>query len=330
MQCQTGCSDCCHVRLTVTNVEAAAIRAHLAGRSITIGTDPDRCAALDPAGRCQIYDARPVVCRSHGSRSGCASLAPRIRNCTATSPAASRPPTASSISRRSRRSCSPSTAPRDTTGHGSISPRCSPSDSVRAHDGRSRSAARSSALSQRLGLGVHQAPRRGLHDARLRDGRSRAAPPQARRLLSVRLRRRSDRARRDPRQGGEHPPAACSEFKNAAWFDSESGHPDYPPAGRGSAFPRPLLVPSHDDALRDPSASLEHGWDFVRKRRSAAVSASTRDRSSSRRFPSTVRPSTVRLSPVTLALSSTSSAELVTRWMPRGAGALEDRAAPVV
>src|SRR5215813_5144720 len=29
MQCATGCSDCCHVRLTVTAVEAAAIRAHV-------------------------------------------------------------------------------------------------------------------------------------------------------------------------------------------------------------------------------------------------------------------------------------------------------------
>ena len=27
MQCDTGCSHCCHVRLTITGVEAAAIRA---------------------------------------------------------------------------------------------------------------------------------------------------------------------------------------------------------------------------------------------------------------------------------------------------------------
>jgi uncharacterized protein len=26
----------------------------------------DRCAALDAAGRCRIYAARPLVCRSHG------------------------------------------------------------------------------------------------------------------------------------------------------------------------------------------------------------------------------------------------------------------------
>jgi hypothetical protein len=78
MQCGTGCSDCCHVRLTITGVEAAAIRAHVASWSsqerrnlAEFGPDgppqaAERCAALDPAGRCKIYDARPVVCRSHG------------------------------------------------------------------------------------------------------------------------------------------------------------------------------------------------------------------------------------------------------------------------
>lgn len=76
MACQTGCSDCCHVRLTVTTVEAAAITAHLEGLPAAeratlarraAGAPPDRCAALDALGRCQIYAARPVVCRSHGA-----------------------------------------------------------------------------------------------------------------------------------------------------------------------------------------------------------------------------------------------------------------------
>ena len=73
MQCQTGCSDCCHVRLTITGVEAAAIRAHVAAWPIARRralaeppAHPSHCAALDPAGRCKIYDARPLVCRSHG------------------------------------------------------------------------------------------------------------------------------------------------------------------------------------------------------------------------------------------------------------------------
>lgn len=72
MQCATGCSDCCHVRLTITGVEAAAIRAHVADwpsdrRDSLATTGPaDRCAALDAGGRCRIYEARPLVCRSHG------------------------------------------------------------------------------------------------------------------------------------------------------------------------------------------------------------------------------------------------------------------------
>jgi uncharacterized protein len=76
MQCTTGCSDCCHTRLTITSVEARAIRelvaswpedrrralaAHAAAQAA------DRCAALDEDGRCGIYDARPIVCRSHGA-----------------------------------------------------------------------------------------------------------------------------------------------------------------------------------------------------------------------------------------------------------------------
>lgn len=77
MQCRTGCSDCCHVRLTVTGVEAAAIRDHVATwpaeRRRELGTagDPGHCAALDAAGgtggHCRIYAARPLVCRSHGA-----------------------------------------------------------------------------------------------------------------------------------------------------------------------------------------------------------------------------------------------------------------------
>ena len=82
MQCQTGCSDCCHVRLSITAVEADAIRLHLASHPVVVNDAPDRCAALDASGRCQIYEARPVVCRSHGVpiRLREASL-PVVRNC---------------------------------------------------------------------------------------------------------------------------------------------------------------------------------------------------------------------------------------------------------
>ena len=76
MQCDTGCSDCCHVRLTVTAVEAQAIRDELASWPAerraalarqAVAAPADRCAALDDAGRCTIYAARPIVCRSHGA-----------------------------------------------------------------------------------------------------------------------------------------------------------------------------------------------------------------------------------------------------------------------
>ena len=65
MECGSGCSDCCHVRLTVTRAEAEAILA--LGVRVVPNPSEDRCAALDAAGRCQIYDARPIVCRSHGA-----------------------------------------------------------------------------------------------------------------------------------------------------------------------------------------------------------------------------------------------------------------------
>jgi hypothetical protein len=76
MQCGSGCSDCCEVRLTVTAVEARAIRDALARwtpeRRAALADNarvaaPERCTALDGAGRCLIYEVRPVACRSHGA-----------------------------------------------------------------------------------------------------------------------------------------------------------------------------------------------------------------------------------------------------------------------
>ena len=98
MQCRTGCSDCCRVRLTVTGVEAAAIRDEV--RSWTdeerrelagLGDDPERCRALDGGGRCRIYRARPIVCRSHGApikiqQGGLPVIQSCFRNFTATTP----------------------------------------------------------------------------------------------------------------------------------------------------------------------------------------------------------------------------------------------------
>jgi uncharacterized protein len=88
LQCHTGCSDCCHTRLTVTRVEAQAIVEEIAqwpadrraalvanvraspnwsGRNSRPDAGTNRCSALDANGRCLIYSVRPIVCRSHGA-----------------------------------------------------------------------------------------------------------------------------------------------------------------------------------------------------------------------------------------------------------------------
>lgn len=75
MACRAGCSDCCRRRFSVTSIEADAIRAALAAlpederaalaaRALT--GDPGVCPALDGEGRCAIYAARPLICRTHG------------------------------------------------------------------------------------------------------------------------------------------------------------------------------------------------------------------------------------------------------------------------
>ena len=76
MKCNTGCHHCCFVRLSVTRVEADAIRTEVAGWTAEqkqalaanlVAAPPQHCAALAPNGRCMIYPVRPIVCRSHGA-----------------------------------------------------------------------------------------------------------------------------------------------------------------------------------------------------------------------------------------------------------------------
>jgi uncharacterized protein len=78
--CRKGCDACCHQQVGISRVEAErvaaaidalapAARAALAAtvrRATTGAPPPDVCGALDDDGGCQIYDGRPVVCRSHG------------------------------------------------------------------------------------------------------------------------------------------------------------------------------------------------------------------------------------------------------------------------
>jgi uncharacterized protein len=66
--CKRGCSSCCVEGLSVLPVEAYAIAAHLEehGLSARPAPPPGGCAFLDEGGACTIYEARPVLCRTHG------------------------------------------------------------------------------------------------------------------------------------------------------------------------------------------------------------------------------------------------------------------------
>jgi uncharacterized protein len=77
LTCKAGCSSCCERRFSVTAIEAEVIREALAalattssGRRVELARralDTSRaCPALDPDGRCAIYEARPAICRTHG------------------------------------------------------------------------------------------------------------------------------------------------------------------------------------------------------------------------------------------------------------------------
>lgn len=80
IHCGEGCNDCCQGGLEVVHVEAAAITEHIKGMAEparqeladhlrgdeAASTPSDRCVALAGDGRCLIYAARPLVCRSHG------------------------------------------------------------------------------------------------------------------------------------------------------------------------------------------------------------------------------------------------------------------------
>lgn len=71
--CGRGCFSCCVDELTVWQVEADRIAAFVQtrldedpARKWTVGR-PGACAFLAPSGRCQVYPARPYVCRSQGA-----------------------------------------------------------------------------------------------------------------------------------------------------------------------------------------------------------------------------------------------------------------------
>jgi Fe-S-cluster containining protein len=82
MACRSGCDACCHAWLTVSPVEThqvreaigalpAATRVELAARgrlelAREAAGESARCAMLAADGRCDVYEARPLVCRTQG------------------------------------------------------------------------------------------------------------------------------------------------------------------------------------------------------------------------------------------------------------------------
>ena len=76
LTCHAGCDDCCQKQFSVTSLEAAIVqealdampdskRRILHERSLRQGpTEP--CPALGESGLCEIYEARPLICRTHG------------------------------------------------------------------------------------------------------------------------------------------------------------------------------------------------------------------------------------------------------------------------
>lgn len=62
--CKRGCDACCVDGLSVLPVEAALIEVH-GGRPPPQQRE-GMCAFLDDDGACTVYDARPVLCRTHG------------------------------------------------------------------------------------------------------------------------------------------------------------------------------------------------------------------------------------------------------------------------
>ncbi len=76
--CAEGCESCCHQRFSVFEIEASTLRNALVEietadpalrqrirEQATSREHSERCALLVD-GRCAVYDARPMICRSHG------------------------------------------------------------------------------------------------------------------------------------------------------------------------------------------------------------------------------------------------------------------------
>lgn len=77
LACRRGCSGCCQVQLSVSAVEAQALRAallslpseareRLHARAAQDPSPVGPCVMLEEDGACAVYAARPLVCRTQG------------------------------------------------------------------------------------------------------------------------------------------------------------------------------------------------------------------------------------------------------------------------
>ena len=70
INCEPGCAQCCTAGLTLLPVEAAFIQASLQEGDTQLGEEErlsdSHCLCLNAEGRCDIYQHRPLVCRTHG------------------------------------------------------------------------------------------------------------------------------------------------------------------------------------------------------------------------------------------------------------------------
>lgn len=72
--CKAGCDDCCRRRFSVTSVEAAVLLEAIDQLPIETrhairdraSRDESACPLLAENGQCEVYAARPAICRTHG------------------------------------------------------------------------------------------------------------------------------------------------------------------------------------------------------------------------------------------------------------------------
>ncbi len=84
LRCRRGCTACCRQDLSVSRVEAEFLLRFLVERGElppsdgakaeaddhplfdALASGPDACVFLGPEGACGVYEARPIICRTHG------------------------------------------------------------------------------------------------------------------------------------------------------------------------------------------------------------------------------------------------------------------------